>query len=151
MPDLALYQPDIAGNTGTLIRLSACMGTTLHIIEPAGFRTDDSNLRRAGMDYADIATVTRHDDFVAFSQYAKAENRRMVLATTRSDFAYTQFKFRSSDLILMGRESFGAPDHVHDRADARITIPMKTAARSLNQAVSAAMVLGEALRQTVAT
>lgn len=147
-PSLALYQPDIAGNTGTLIRLSAGMGTILHIIEPAGFRTDDTNLKRAGMDYLDLATITRHDDFEAFMAYAKANHQRVILMTTKSSSNYADFSFLASDIILMGRESSGVPDHVHKRVDASLTIKMENRARSLNQAVCAAMVLGEALRQT---
>lgn len=146
-PALALYQPDIAGNTGTLIRLSACLGTHLHIIEPAGFRTDDTNLKRAGMDYADLATITRHDDHAAFRQFAAEQKSRVILMTTRASLPYAGFGFRASDIILMGRESSGVPDHVHAEADAALTIPMAAGARSINQAVSAAMVLGEALRQ----
>ena len=146
-PALALYQPDIAGNTGTLIRLSACLGTHLHIIEPAGFRTDDTNLKRAGMDYADLAAITRHDDYTAFRQFAAEQKSRVILMTTRASLPYAGFSFRASDIILMGRESAGVPDHVHANADAALTIPMAAGARSINQAVSAAMVLGEALRQ----
>ena len=147
-PALALYQPDIAGNTGTLIRLSACMGTELHIIGPAGFRDDDSALRRAGMDYAEIASVTRHAEFAAFDEWRKRQRRRIVLATTSASLPYTGFGFVASAIILLGRESSGVPAAIHDGADARSVIPMIGSARSLNQAVSGAMILGEALRQT---
>lgn len=147
-PALALYQPDIAGNTGTLIRLSACLGTKLHIIEPAGFRTDDTNLKRAGMDYRDLAQISRHADYSAFRDHAKRAGSRIVLLSTKASQPYTDLAFRSDDILLMGRESSGVPDHVHEEADARLLIPMAEGARSLNQAVSAAMVLGEALRQT---
>lgn len=146
-PALALYQPDIAGNTGTLIRLSACLGTRLHIIDPAGFRHDDKALRRAGMDYAALATVQRHDDFAAFAAKAEAKKRRIVLATTKAETSHTDFAFSAGDLLLLGRESSGVPDNVHERADARITIPMLKEARSINQAVCGAIILGEALRQ----
>ena len=146
-PALALYQPDIAGNTGTLIRLSACLGTRLHIIDPAGFRHDDKALRRAGMDYAALATVTRHDDFGAFTTMAEAENRRIVLATTRAGTPHMDFAFAAGDLLLLGRESSGVPDAVHERADARIAVPMLKETRSINQAVCGAIVLAEALRQ----
>ena len=146
-PALALYQPDIAGNTGTLIRLSACLGTRLHIIDPAGFRHDDKALRRAGMDYAALATVTRHDDFAAFTTMAKAENRRIVLLTTKAERSHMDFAFAAGDLLLLGRESSGVPDAVHERADARIAIPMLKETRSINQAVCGAIVLAEALRQ----
>ncbi|MCB1386246.1 MAG: tRNA (cytidine(34)-2'-O)-methyltransferase [Nitratireductor sp.] len=152
-PALALYQPDIAGNTGTLIRLSACLASELHIIDPAGFRHDDTALRRAGMDYADLASITRHADFAAFEAWRAGAGqtgagRRLVLLTTRVETAYTDFAFRPGDLLLLGRESAGVPDTVHAACDAAVTIPMAPGARSLNQAVSAAMVLGEALRQT---
>lgn len=147
-PALALYQPDIAGNTGTLIRLSACMGTRLHIIEPAGFRTDDTNLKRAGMDYIDLATIQRHDDFNQFMALAKANSQRVILMTTKSTKPYGNFEFHPSDIILMGRESSGVPEQVHQIVDFSLTIKMAGEARSLNQAICAAMVLGEALRQT---
>ncbi|MGB7287023.1 MAG: tRNA (cytidine(34)-2'-O)-methyltransferase [Salaquimonas sp.] len=147
MPALALYQPDIAGNTGTLIRLSACLGTRLHIIEPAGFRTDDTNLKRAGMDYLDLAVITRHDDFDAFLKHTKSTGQRLVLLTTKASSPYTSFEFLASDIILLGRESSGVPQSVHDIVDEKLTIEMKNGARSLNQAICAAMVLGEALRQ----
>lgn len=103
-PAIALYQPDIAGNTGTLIRLSACMGTQLHIIEPAGFRTDDTNLKRAGMDYIDLASIQRHDDFDQFLAHAKNNNQRVILMTTKSTEPYSEFEFKPSDIILMGRK-----------------------------------------------
>ena len=146
-PALALYQPDIAGNTGTLIRLSACFGTQLHIIDPAGFRHDDKALRRAGMDYTALAAVTRHDDFIAFAAMAGVPNRRIVLLTTKAETSHTDFAFAPGDLLLLGRESSGVPESVHERADARITIPMVAEARSINQAVCGAIVLAEALRQ----
>lgn len=149
-PAIALYQPDIAGNTGTLIRLSACFTTELHIIEPAGFRADDTALKRAGMDYLDLAAVTRHADFAAFEAWRAGQNRRLVLLTTQAETEHTGFEFSPGDILLLGRESAGVPQPVHDAADARIRIPMAKAARSLNQAVAAAIALGEALRQTVA-
>jgi len=148
MPDLVLYQPDIPGNTGTLLRLGACMGVKVHIIEPAGFRLDEKAFRRAGMDYLDQATMQRHLNWQAFEDWRRHEARRFVLLTTKSQTAYTNFAFQSNDLIVLGRESSGAPDAVHDTADARLNIPMNGDARSLNVALSGAMVLGEALRQT---
>lgn len=147
-PALALYQPDIAGNTGTLMRLSACMGTELHIIGPAGFRDDDSALRRAGMDYAEIASVTRHADFTAFEAWRAAARRRLVLMTVQASLAHTEHAFLPSDIILLGRESAGVPETVHAVAQARIRIAMMPGTRSLNQAVSGAIALAEALRQT---
>ncbi|MEZ5873151.1 MAG: tRNA (cytidine(34)-2'-O)-methyltransferase [Nitratireductor sp.] len=147
MTDLALYQPDIAGNTGTLIRLAACTATTLHVIEPAGFRMDDTALRRAGMDYLDLAAIVRHVDWQAFSSWRRAERRRLILMTTKAADPLWNFSFQQNDIILLGRESAGVPDDVHTACDARLTIPMASGARSLNLAVAGAMALGEAIRQ----
>ncbi|MBS1183870.1 MAG: tRNA methyltransferase [Proteobacteria bacterium] len=148
MIDLALYQPDIAQNTGTLIRLAACLGTTLHVIGPAGFDLSDRNLKRAGMDYIELATVVRHVGWTDFEAFASAAGRRLVLATTKGAIPYADFAFRDGDIVLMGRESAGVPPAVHERADARVIIPMRPDARSINVALSAAMIMGEALRQT---
>lgn len=148
MIELALYQPDIAQNTGTLIRLAACLGTTLHVIGPAGFDMSDRNLKRAGMDYIELATVVRHVGWTDFEAFASEAGRRLVLATTKGSVPYADFEFRHGDIILMGRESAGVPDSVHERADGRIVIPMQPGTRSINMAVSAGMILGEALRQT---
>lgn len=146
MMEIALYQPDIAANAGTLARLCACMGKPLHIIEPAGFAWNDSKLRRAGMDYLDVVAIRRSPSFEAFCQ-AQAR-RRLLLLTTRATLPYTAFAFQPGDILLLGRESAGVPDSVHAACDARLTIPMVAGVRSLNVAVAAAMVLGEALRQT---
>jgi tRNA (cytidine/uridine-2'-O-)-methyltransferase len=148
MIDLALYQPDIAQNTGTLIRLAACLGTRLHIIEPAGFDMSDRNLKRAGMDYIELAAVVRHTGWAAFLEWTEVESRRLVLATTKAATSYVSHTFSDSDVILMGRESAGVPEAVHARADVRLRIPMRDGVRSINLAVAAAMILGEALRQT---
>jgi len=148
MPDLVLFQPDIPGNTGTLLRLGACMGIKVHIIEPAGFRLDEKAFRRAGMDYLDQAAMQRHLNWAEFEGWRAIEQRRLILLTTKSDERYTDFTYHPSDLLILGRESSGAPDFVHQAADARLTIPMHGEARSLNMALSGAMVLGEALRQT---
>lgn len=148
MIDLALYQPDIAQNTGTMIRLAACLGATLHVIGPAGFDMSDRNLKRAGMDYIELATVVRHIGWTDFDAFATGAGRRLVLATTKGSVPYADFAFRDGDIILMGRESAGVPDTVHGRADGRIVIPMRPETRSINVAVSAGMILGEALRQT---
>lgn len=148
MPDIALYQPDIAQNTGTLLRLGACMGVTVHIIEPAGFDMSDRNLKRAGMDYLELASLQRHVSWPEFDLWASNKQRRLILATTKASLAYPDFHFRSSDILLFGRESAGVPDRVHNRADARVLIPMCEQTRSINLALSAAMILGEALRQT---
>jgi len=148
MPDLALFQPDIPGNTGTLLRLAACMGVKAHIIEPAGFRLDEKAFRRAGMDYIDQAAMQRHLNWAEFENWRSQSKRRLLLLTTKADKPYTQFQYQKDDLLLLGRESSGAPDYVHEAADARLTIPMHGEARSLNMALTGAMVLGEALRQS---
>ncbi len=147
MIDLALYEPDIPGNCGTLMRLAACTGTVLHIIGPAGFRMDDTALKRAGMDYVELACVYRHLDWRAFQEWRLGENRRLVLLTTKSADNYLDFAFAPGDLLVLGRESSGVPLRVREAADAAITIAMVPGARSLNVAIAGAMVLGEALRQ----
>lgn len=142
---LALYQPDIPQNTGTLMRLCACMNVAMDIVEPCGFILSDKNLRRAGMDYMDGLDLTRHADFAAFRA---ATTGRVILLTTKSAAAFTDFAFRPDDTLLLGRESAGVPDDVHAACDARIVIPMAAGMRSLNIAVAGAMALGEALRQS---
>ena len=144
---IALYQPDIAGNTGTILRMAACLAIAVDIIEPAGFDLSDRNLRRAGMDYLEMAALTRHVDFEAFDNWRQGENRRLVLFSTRAAIPYTRFSFVDGDILLFGRESAGVPEHVHDLAEARLLIPMKGGGRSLNVALSAAMAAGEAIRQ----
>lgn len=144
---IALFQPDIAGNTGTILRLAACIGAAVHIIEPAGFDLSDRNLKRAGMDYLEMAALSRHLDWRSFEAWRKSEAGRLVLLTTKSADAYTGFSFAENDVLLFGRESSGVPDHVHEAADDRLIIPMREGARSLNLAVSVAMVAGEAIRQ----
>ena len=148
MPDLVLFQPDIPGNTGTLMRLAACLDFDLHIIEPAGFRLDDTNLKRAGMDYLQLTKLTRHDDWQAFETWRSQEQRRLLLLTTRASAPYTNFQFKSDDLIMLGRESSGVPDPVHEAADHSLVIPMRDNTRSINLALSGALVMGDALRQT---
>lgn len=144
---IALYQPDIAGNTGTILRMAACLGLAVDLIEPAGFDISDRALKRAGMDYLEMAALTRHVDFQRFEEQRRAEGRRLVLLSTRAELPYTQFVFRDGDVLLFGRESAGVPEAVHDGADARLLIPMRGGGRSLNVALAAAMVVGEALRQ----
>ncbi len=141
---LALYHPDIPQNTGTILRTAACLGVCVDIIEPAGFRLDSPALRRAGMDYLDLAAMTRHSSFEAF---LAARTGRLVLFTTKGGGSHLDFRFSADDILLFGRESAGVPDAVHDLADARLRIPMVAEARSLNLAVSCAFALGEALRQ----
>ncbi|ADH89775.1 tRNA/rRNA methyltransferase (SpoU) [Ancylobacter novellus DSM 506] len=145
---LALYEPDIAQNAGTLARAVACLGLELHIVEPAGFPVGDAGFRRAGMDYLDRAVIRRHASFKAFEEWRRAEGRRLVLATTRGAVAHVDFAFTETDVVLLGRESAGVPEAVHESADARIVIPLNEGARSLNVALAGAMILGEALRQT---
>lgn len=148
MPRLALYQPDIPQNTGTMLRLAACLGVPVDIIEPAGFDVSDRNLRRSGMDYLDRAAITRHISWGSFEAWRRQGTARLVLATTKGAMPYADFHYEPDDIILVGRESAGVPDEVHQAADARIIIPMQPGLRSLNVAVTAAMILGEALRQT---
>ena len=144
---IALYQPDIAGNTGTILRFAACLDIGVDIIEPAGFPLSDRALKRAGMDYLEMAALTRHADWHAFEEWRKAHARRLVLLTTKATIAYTGFAFAAGDILLFGRESAGVTEEVHQAADARLTIPMRAGARSINVALSVAMVAGEALRQ----
>lgn len=145
---VALYQPDIPQNTGTILRTAACLGVSVDIIEPCGFVFTDKHLKRSGMDYLDRAQIVRHVDWAAFRALRQArEGRRLVLLTTQGSEPYTDFAFRPGDVLLLGSEGAGVPESVHDAADGRITVPMVDGARSLNVAVACAMVLGEALRQ----
>ncbi len=144
---IALYQPDIAGNTGTILRMAACLDIGVDIIEPAGFDSSDRNLRRAGMDYLEMAQLARHLDFARFEEWRRGDGRRLVLLSTKAALPYTKFDFADGDILLFGRESAGVPDSVQDVADARLVIPMRGGGRSLNVALAAAMVAGEALRQ----
>ncbi len=142
---IALYQPDIAGNVGTILRLCACMGVALDLIEPMGFPWGASAMKRAGMDYAHAAHVTRHADWDAFLETVQG---RIVLATTKGAVRLDRARFEASDILLFGSEGAGVPDNVHARADLRVRVPMRAGFRSLNVAVSAAMMLGHALEQT---
>jgi tRNA (cytidine/uridine-2'-O-)-methyltransferase len=142
---IALYQPDIAANTGTIIRLGACMGVAVDIIEPCGFPYGDAAMRRAGLDYMPKAQVTRHDSWQAFRVTLQG---RIILASTKAQTPYTSFAFRPDDTLLMGQETAGVPDAVHAAADAAVLIPMQGSTRSLNVALAAGMILGEMLRQT---
>lgn len=144
---IALYQPDIAGNAGTIMRMAACLALAVDIIEPAGFDLSDRNLRRAGMDYLEMAALTRHIDFARFEDWRRSEARRLLLFSTKAALPYTAFSFADGDILLFGRESAGVPDHVRDAADERLLIPMKGGGRSLNVALTAAMAVGEAIRQ----
>ncbi|KMO29687.1 tRNA (cytidine(34)-2'-O)-methyltransferase [Methylobacterium aquaticum] len=144
---LALYQPDIPQNTGTMLRLAACLGVAVEIIEPAGFDVSDRHLRRSGLDYLDHVAITRHRSYASFEAWRREAGIRLVLATTAGSVPYTAHAFRDGDCLMVGRESAGVPDAVHADADARVTIPMQAGMRSLNVAVAAGMILGEGLRQ----
>lgn len=145
---IALYQPDIPQNTGTILRLCACMDATAHIIEPAGFAISDRNFRRAGMDYLDQVNWMRHDSWTKFAEWRRQGGHRLLLFTTKGATPYLDFRYQPSDILLFGRETAGVPQEVAESADARLVIPVKPGLRSLNVAVAAAMALGEALRQT---
>lgn len=144
---IALYQPDIPGNTGAIMRLAACFGVALDVIGPVGFDMSDRALRRAGMDYREMASLVRHDDWASFAARRAAEGRRLVLFTTATDGAYTDFSYAGNDVLLFGRETAGVPEFVHEAADARVLIPMPGGGRSLNLAMAAAIGLSEAMRQ----
>jgi tRNA (cytidine/uridine-2'-O-)-methyltransferase len=144
---LALFEPDIPQNTGTLIRMAACFGVPVDLIEPLGFVFDDRRLKRALLDYAALATIRRHESWAAFAA-ARGPGSRLVLLTTAGDRPLYDFSFAPGDTLLLGRESAGVPDFVHDAAAARVAIPLRQGARSLNVAVAGAIALSEALRQT---
>src|SRR6516165_2610190 len=144
---IGLYQPDIPQNTGTIVRLAACLGIEMHIIEPAGFPTSDRSFRRAGMDYLDHVSIVRHASWKAFDAWRRLERARLVLFTTHASLSYLDHAFYPTDILLFGRESAGVPQEVHDAADASLVIPMQGGMRSLNVALAAAMAAGEALRQ----
>ncbi|KRA50367.1 tRNA (cytidine(34)-2'-O)-methyltransferase [Devosia sp. Root635] len=146
--DLALYQPDIANNTGTLIRLGACLGVTIHLIHPTGFPFSPKALARAGLDYVDHAMVQEHVSWSAFDAWRHAENRRLVLLTTKAECSSYAVDYRDSDILMVGRESAGVPEAVADACDLLVRIPMREAMRSINVALAATLVLGEARRQT---
>lgn len=143
---IALFEPDIPQNTGAVLRLAACMGVPVDIIEPCGFLLGDRQMRRAGMDYLDHVDMVRHNSWADYAEH-DTQSRRILL-TTKGDTAYDGFAFHKDDTLLIGRESAGVPDQVHNAADGRIIIPMVPGLRSLNMALATAMVLGEALRQT---
>lgn len=145
---LAIYQPDIAQNTGTILRLCACLKIGADIIEPCGFPFSEAKFRRAGMDYLNHVALQRHDDFDAFHATITQSGRRLVLLTTKAASNLYDFPFSSRDTLLLGRESAGVPDSVHAIADARLRIPIATDCRSLNVAISAGIAASEALRQT---
>jgi tRNA (cytidine/uridine-2'-O-)-methyltransferase len=145
---IALFEPDIPQNTGTMLRLAACLGLDAHLIEPAGFPVSDRAFRRAGMDYLDQVSLTRHPSWLEFARWRAAHGLRLVLFTTTATASYLDHRYEADDILLFGRESAGVPDHVHDTAEVRLRIPMRAGMRSLNVAVTCAMAVGEALRQT---
>jgi tRNA (cytidine/uridine-2'-O-)-methyltransferase len=146
--DLALYQPDIAQNTGTLLRLGACLGVRVHIIHPTGFPFSQRELKRGGLDYLEHADFVEHDSYDHFDRWRRGAARRLVLLTTKSSESAYTFTYIEGDIIMLGRESAGVPEAVAAAADARIRIPMRPGLRSINVAVAAAMIVGEAMRQT---
>ena len=146
--NLALFQPEIPQNTGAAMRLTACMGIPLDIIEPTTFIWDEAKIRRSAMDYIDFVDLNRHSNWEAFRKVY--DGRRIILLTTKSDQSYLDFSFQSGDILLAGQESAGVPEHVHHSCDARITIPMAAGLRSMNVVNACAMVIGEALRQVKA-
>lgn len=146
--ELALYQPDIAQNTGTLLRLGACLGVRVHIIHPTGFPFSRQTLKRGALDYFEAADFVEHDSYGHFLAHITASGQRLVLLTTKSSTPFHTARYEAGDILLMGRESAGVPDHVVADAGLRLRIPMRQGMRSLNVAVAASLVLGEALRQT---
>ena len=145
---IALYEPDIPQNAGTILRLAACLGAEAHIIEPAGFPVTDRAFRRAGMDYLDQVAIVRHNGWDDFEQWRRQTGARLILFTTRASGCYLDHAYHRDDVLLFGRESAGVPDRVHAAADARLVIPIQPGLRSLNVAVACAIALGEAMRQT---
>jgi tRNA (cytidine/uridine-2'-O-)-methyltransferase len=147
---LALYEPDIPQNAGTMMRMAACLGIALDVIEPCGFLLDDRRLRRAGLDYLDRAVMRVHESWPAYRRWRATSlpRSRLALLTTRAETAYTGFAFQADDTLMVGRESGGVPAAVHAEVDARLRIPLGGGSRSLNVAIAAAMAVGEALRQT---
>jgi tRNA (cytidine/uridine-2'-O-)-methyltransferase len=144
---IALYEPDIPQNTGTILRLCACLGAEAHIVEPAGFPVTDRAFRRAGMDYLDQVTIARHDSFAAFDDWRRREGLSLVLLTTGATHSYLEHAYSGNQVLLFGRESAGVPEAVHRTADVRLKVPIRPGLRSLNIAMAVAMVAGEALRQ----
>jgi tRNA (cytidine/uridine-2'-O-)-methyltransferase len=144
---IALYEPDIPQNTGTILRTCACLGIEAHIVEPAGFPVTDRAFRRAGLDYLDRVTIVRHASFAAFDDWRRQAGLSLVLMTTAAERSYLEHAYTGRDILLLGRESAGVPEIVHRAADIRLRIPIREGFRSLNIAVATAMVAGEALRQ----
>ena len=144
---IALYQPDIPQNTGSIMRLAACFGFTLHIIEPAGFLIDDKRLKRVAMDYVAYLELVRHESWNKFYSWSRAQSKRILLATTKARQSYLDVEYQPNDVIIFGRESSGVPDKVHDKSDVRIRIMMQNNIRSFNVSNSCAIIMSEAIRQ----
>jgi tRNA (cytidine/uridine-2'-O-)-methyltransferase len=144
---IALYEPDIPQNTGTILRLAACLGVEVHIVEPAGFAVSDRAFRRAGLDYLDQVELHRHVNWTSFETWLRERGLRLILFTTGATLSYLDHAYHPDDVLMFGRESAGVPKAVHAAADARLVIPMQPGLRSLNVALAAAMAVGEALRQ----
>lgn len=144
---IALYEPDIPQNTGTILRTCACLGIEAHIVEPAGFPVTDRAFRRAGLDYLDKVSIVRHASFAAFDDWRRGKRLTLVLMTTAAETSYLDHRYGDDQIIMVGRESAGVPEAVHRAADVRLRIPIREGFRSLNIAMAAAMVAGEALRQ----
>lgn len=144
-PSIALFQPDMPQNCGAIMRLCACFGVPLHLIEPFGFIWDDARVRRVAMDYIHNVNLSKHKDWDSFK--AAQSGKRLILLSTKAASTYTDFKFQPDDVLLLGRESAGVPEYVHAQVDARIVIPLQNGMRSLNVGMSAAIVLSEAIRQ----
>ncbi|MDN5249739.1 tRNA (cytidine(34)-2'-O)-methyltransferase [Bartonella sp. TP] len=143
---IALFQPDIPGNTGAILRLGACLQIDIHIIEPAGFDISNKNLRRAGMDYLELAQLHKHLSWEHFYDYAKTKQKRILLFTTKATRSYYEIDYSPADILLFGRESAGAPDYIHKLCDEKLHIPMQKSARSLNLALSVAMAASQACK-----
>jgi len=146
--ELALYQPDIAQNTGTLLRLGACLGIVVHVIHPTGFAFSKRELKRGGLDYLDLAELVEHDSYAHFDHWRRDSARRLVLLTTKSSDSAYAARYGDNDILMLGRESAGVPADVAASADLSVRIPMRPGLRSINVAVAAALILGEAMRQT---
>ncbi|HVY50552.1 MAG TPA: TrmH family RNA methyltransferase [Devosia sp.] len=146
--ELALYQPEIARNTGMLLRLGACLGVRIHIIHPTGFAVSRRELRRGGLDYVDSADFVEHDSYDHFDRWRREAGRRLVLLSTRGSDSVYKVEYADADMLMLGRESSGVPEEVAASADLRLRIPMRPGLRSINVAIAASLVLGEALRQT---
>jgi tRNA (cytidine/uridine-2'-O-)-methyltransferase len=144
---ITLYEPDIPQNTGTILRLCACFGIEAHLIEPAGFDSSDRAFRRAGMDYLDQVTLTRHASWEAFERWRNTQSFKLVLFSTKAATSYLDHRFRDDEVMMFGRESSGVPVAVHQAATVRLLIPMRPGLRSLNVALTVAMAVGEAMRQ----